>query len=880
MAFIDIDVTKNIKTIDCWMQGEKNAEGVHFDISTWIETYGAGTAYIYIRRNGDETAYFRAMEVTDGVAEWLFSAADTAKAGDGRAQAVYITTDESVVKKTNWYHTVTAESEGDPTGEDPDPYKEMATEVIARMEEAEEELTGQALGEISDAKDEALEDIQDTMFNLAPEFVTTASYSAGDIVLYIGNLYEFTADHAAGAWIGTDARQITIGGVVADLKEDLSQLNQPISTRKINGYIDMATQTIVSDANSATYLFDISQDKTVVDYYRATIIGTNNRCRLLGFVTKIDNVNVGVYASYYHDFGNSTKEIKIAKEDYNNFNTIAITTNYQLTPVASINVTEHYTHTVWDSLSEQEAVIDGLQNSITYPHKGEVIAYDSVAGNVRFNEIPSNNCTVKAIGTNLFNYLTGEWGTIDPNTGLDDDSYDRSVRSEDYTPVVPGVYSVSCRTAGFYHLRLALYDENKTFIERIEKTYNNVTRGTITVPENGAKYARLLINYSVNHGDISNLKIMFSKGSTYPEFEEYKSNSVAITNGVVDGQLITYNGITTIASDPMEQLNISFPTNIAAVISGGIGEEEPYFTETECRERFRLEMTEKAKRLNMNDTIVGDGGGHPINTTITALDSIKMLCHAMSYQEIANTWSYDTKIIRTKGIVNTITMNSTLFTDNYISELTDYYTVLGFKTGSGTTHNLVCACTCDDLEGKVLVGCVILSQVEDTASVNRPKAMKTLMDMGKALVANRSTDISSYVSALTAMTATHFTVVLLPDCNTKLLQRYDFDGSYSLLYNHSSTTFTSWSMIKLLCAMTALDFMNNLDDANAVVYSDLLIGTGAYGPLFQEGEVITNRDALSALLIPSCNQAAYFLERVVGKKILEDYGEDGFIPTT
>lgn len=221
MAFIDIDVTKNIKTIDCWMQGEKNAEGVHFDISTWIETYGAGTAYIYIRRNGDETAYFRAMEVTDEVAEWLFSAADTAKAGDGRAQAVYITTDESVVKKTNWYHTVTAESEGDPTGEDPDPYKEMATEVIARMEEAEEELTEEALGEISDAKDAALEDIQDTMFNLAPEFVTTASYSAGDIVLYIGNLYEFTADHAAGAWIGTDARQTTIGGVVADLKEEL-----------------------------------------------------------------------------------------------------------------------------------------------------------------------------------------------------------------------------------------------------------------------------------------------------------------------------------------------------------------------------------------------------------------------------------------------------------------------------------------------------------------------------------------------------------------------------------------------------------------------------------------------------------------------------------
>lgn len=265
MAFIDIDVTKNIKTIDCWMQGEKNAEGVHFDISTWIETYGAGTAYIYIRRNGDETAYFRAMEVTDGVAEWLFSAADTAKAGDGRAQAVYITTDESVVKKTNWYHTVTAESEGDPTGEDPDPYKEMATEVIARMEEAEEELTEQALGEISDAKDAALEDIQDTMFNLAPEFVTTASYSAGDIVLYIGNLYEFTANHAAGAWIGTDARQITIGGVVADLKEDFDNIkfDNPLNLYDVGFGITGATPATWSTALGTSMIVSVNPGDNV-----------------------------------------------------------------------------------------------------------------------------------------------------------------------------------------------------------------------------------------------------------------------------------------------------------------------------------------------------------------------------------------------------------------------------------------------------------------------------------------------------------------------------------------------------------------------------------------------------------------------------------------
>jgi len=50
------------------------------------------------------------------------------------------------------------------------------------------------------------------------EFDATASYTKGDRVLNGGVLYEFTADHATGAWSGTDAEEIGTQGDVDFLK--------------------------------------------------------------------------------------------------------------------------------------------------------------------------------------------------------------------------------------------------------------------------------------------------------------------------------------------------------------------------------------------------------------------------------------------------------------------------------------------------------------------------------------------------------------------------------------------------------------------------------------------------------------------------------------
>lgn len=49
-----------------------------------------------------------------------------------------------------------------------------------------------------------------------PTFSESTDYSAGDVVNYNGKLYKFTADHAAGAWIGTDVEPY-------NLKKDIEE---------------------------------------------------------------------------------------------------------------------------------------------------------------------------------------------------------------------------------------------------------------------------------------------------------------------------------------------------------------------------------------------------------------------------------------------------------------------------------------------------------------------------------------------------------------------------------------------------------------------------------------------------------------------------------
>lgn len=83
----------------------------------------------------------------------------------------------------------------------------------------------QASEAIDDAKDEALDEINQTTGNFAEAFSASKAYSAGEYVMQSGHLYRFTSNHAAGAWTGSDAEAVTVGEELTDVKDGLTAMS-------------------------------------------------------------------------------------------------------------------------------------------------------------------------------------------------------------------------------------------------------------------------------------------------------------------------------------------------------------------------------------------------------------------------------------------------------------------------------------------------------------------------------------------------------------------------------------------------------------------------------------------------------------------------------
>ena len=59
--------------------------------------------------------------------------------------------------------------------------------------------------------------------SIAPAFDSTATYAVGDLVLYDGKVYRFTAAHT-GAWSSSDAEHTTLGAEMEDVNAALAPL--------------------------------------------------------------------------------------------------------------------------------------------------------------------------------------------------------------------------------------------------------------------------------------------------------------------------------------------------------------------------------------------------------------------------------------------------------------------------------------------------------------------------------------------------------------------------------------------------------------------------------------------------------------------------------
>lgn len=116
MADFTIDVSRSkTSRINLGIQGENIIEHIIFNISSWIEEFGEGVAYIYAQRKGDENPYPVAldMDLDAGTATWTITDADTAIKGKGKAQLVFVSDDEDSITDVEVYSSSSTYSVGD-----------------------------------------------------------------------------------------------------------------------------------------------------------------------------------------------------------------------------------------------------------------------------------------------------------------------------------------------------------------------------------------------------------------------------------------------------------------------------------------------------------------------------------------------------------------------------------------------------------------------------------------------------------------------------------------------------------------------------------------------------------------------------------------------
>ena len=175
-------------------------------------------------------------------------------------------------------------------------------------------LAGMDIDKIKEAQDEALESIaaaEESMtknigLDTYPVFSDTKPYVKGEIVNYGGLLYEFTADHEAGAWIGTDARETSLRG---EVKDDIDKSGNLIYgnfftiPRSVISKDDgrVIEQSDISDYVVTPFIILNRDEDLVVSGY----ISTGNAALLAWYDSDkkfISSIFEGLASGYYKDY--------------------------------------------------------------------------------------------------------------------------------------------------------------------------------------------------------------------------------------------------------------------------------------------------------------------------------------------------------------------------------------------------------------------------------------------------------------------------------------------------------------------------------------------------------------------------------------------------
>lgn len=313
-------------------------------------------------------------------------------------------------------------------------------------------------------------------------------------------------------------------------------------------------------------------------------------------------------------------------------------------------------------------------------------------------------------------------------------------------------------------------------------------------------------------------------------------------------QVITqYDNMSTIS----QKMSDNYDELLALINGGGTSH-----TDEECKTAFVNALNAKAAQIGATTAHFSDASGYvSAGSEASANDILQILVHAAGIVGIAEKWnkkSYSMSVYgsnaRTESITTSV-QNTTYYDDTANP-------IIGGKTGTVTLGGVT---TCNLMFCTVINGIEIaIAIVGSSSDTSRWKdAQKVVTYIGQILNGETAT---------LSIDAPYAAACKLPS-NPIMYDKFPF--SLLVSKSPSSTGKKPASLTKIMSLITAFDYIKDENQLVEIKSSDELGGSGAN---ISAGDILSIRDLIYDMLLPSSNNAATALSRVVGNMILNATG--------
>ena len=364
------------------------------------------------------------------------------------------------------------------------------------------------------------------------------------------------------------------------------------------------------------------------------------------------------------------------------------------------------------------------------------------------------------------------------------------------------------------------FDANGTFLKYSFVPYPNTMTTTIDTK---------MIRLSLSTANIG--LFMLAKGSTPISDDDYMPYQLTL-NGANDPQVIEVQN--TRGGTLLQNFNI-----LGQAIND-IGGSSIEVSDVEAETIFVQEMNKTAKRFDMSDTtFINSTGLTGAGQVTTTSDFAKLAKQALGFDELARVWGAKMFDVEVKGPNARIESIATSVTDPTFE--TDYV-ILGGKTGTLGVNINVTGVFMSKATKKIYSAMIL------RADTDRWQALKQLLDGNTTINAE-----SACAFELQGTSATFVNVAHTQTANSKAV----------------TTKIAPASCTKVMTAIVALESGIKLNSTFEFKESDIV---GGSGNVVSAGDIVTFQDALYLMMLPSSNNAAKAIARVVGRMIANNRG--------